>query len=134
MNLLETEPGAFDLGICIGSTHAFGSGDAAYPNTIGRLRQIVRPGGYAREHIPGAINIPHRMMNPASTNQLSKDVLIVTYCDGIGCNGSTKGALNMLDLGFRVKELLGGLDWWKRDGHKTSVTVADEAPAACGCA
>ena len=88
---------------------------------------------YAQGHIPGAINIPHRMMNPASTNKLSKDALIVTYCDGIGCNGSTKGALNMLDLGFRVKELLGGLDWWKRDGHKTSGTVADEASAACGC-
>jgi hypothetical protein len=24
----------------------------------------------------------------------------------------------MLKLGFRVKELIGGLDWWKRDGHK----------------
>ena len=45
--------------------------------------------------------------------------IIVTYCDGIGCNASTKGALNMTRLGFRVKELMGGLDWWKRDGHPT---------------
>jgi cyclopropane fatty-acyl-phospholipid synthase-like methyltransferase len=39
INILEAEPGAFDLGICIGSTHAFGAGDSAYPNTIGRLRR-----------------------------------------------------------------------------------------------
>ena len=45
--------------------------------------------------------------------------LVVTYCDGIGCNASTKGALKMAELGFRTKELIGGLDWWKRDGHPT---------------
>jgi rhodanese-related sulfurtransferase len=25
----------------------------------------------------------------------------------------------MTELGFRTKELIGGLDWWKRDGHPT---------------
>jgi hypothetical protein len=29
---------------------------------------------------------------------------------------STKGADNLARLGFNVKELLGGLNWWKRDG------------------
>jgi hypothetical protein len=38
-------------------------------------------------------------------------------CDGIGCNGSTKGAYKLSSLGFKTKELLGGLDWWRRDGH-----------------
>jgi rhodanese-related sulfurtransferase len=76
---------------------------------------------FAREHIAGAINQPHRSMNADSTKDLvekypDRDALIVMYCDGIGCNASTKGALAMLDLGFRVKELMGGLDWWKRDG------------------
>ena len=44
-NEFEVARGAFDAGICIGSTHAFGAGDAAYPNTIARLQQWVRPGG-----------------------------------------------------------------------------------------
>lgn len=30
-----------------------------------------------------------------------------------------KGALKMAALGFKVKELLGGLDWWRRDGYET---------------
>lgn len=77
------------------------------------------PEAYQKEHIPGAINIPYRKMSEETTNHLDKSALIVTYCDGIGCNASTKGALNMAKLGFRVKELIGGLDWWKRDGHKT---------------
>lgn len=74
---------------------------------------------FEREHIPGAINIPHRTMSEDTTRHLNKAVLYVTYCNGIGCNGSTKGALNMVKLGFQVKELIGGLDWWKRDGYRT---------------
>ena len=91
------------------------------------------PEAYQKEHIPGAINIPHRKMNEETTKQLDKTALVVTYCDGIGCNASTKGALNMTKLGFRAKELIGGLDWWKRDGHKTEGGAATTNPIACGC-
>lgn len=71
------------------------------------------------EHIPGALNIPHRGMSPETTAILSKDHLHVVYCDGIGCNASTKGAINLLKLGFQVKELIGGIEWWKKDGYQT---------------
>ncbi|MDH5323937.1 MAG: rhodanese-like domain-containing protein [Gammaproteobacteria bacterium] len=84
---------------------------------------------YAAEHIPGALNIPHRTMSAETTKHLDKSKLIVTYCDGIGCNASTKGALNMSRLGFTVKELLGGLDWWKRDGYATDAGVGKETKA-----
>ena len=77
------------------------------------------PQAYQKEHIAGAINIPHREMAEETTKHLDRTALVVTYCDGIGCNASTRGALRMATLGFRVKELIGGLDWWKRDGHKT---------------
>jgi len=72
-----------------------------------------------REHIAGAISLPHREMSRETTAAIDRDALVVTYCDGIGCNASTKGALRMAELGFRTKELIGGLDWWKRDGHPT---------------
>jgi rhodanese-related sulfurtransferase len=77
------------------------------------------PQSYQKEHIPGAISLPHRTMTKESTHHVDRNALVVVYCDGIGCNASTKGALNLSHLGFRVKELLGGLDWWKRDGYKT---------------
>jgi rhodanese-related sulfurtransferase len=74
---------------------------------------------FVQEHIPGAISLPHRTMNAVSTRDFDRSALYITYCDGIGCNASTKGALKLAELGFRVKELIGGLDWWKRDGYAT---------------
>lgn len=78
---------------------------------------VRSPQAFEAEHIPGALNVPHRSMNPETTSQFDRETLYVTYCDGIGCNGSSKGALNMARLGFKVKELVGGMDWWRRDGH-----------------
>lgn len=89
---------------------------------------------YENEHILSAINIPHRTMTAESTKGLNKSKTYVTYCDGIGCNASTKGAVNLAKLGFKVKELLGGLDWWKRDGYATDGKQSTEGTLmTCGC-
>ena len=72
-------------------------------------------------------------MSNATTAHLDKGALIVTYCDGIRCNGSTKGALNMLQLGFRVKELIGGLDCWRYDGYPIEGLETAEPAGSCGC-
>ena len=89
---------------------------------------------YEKEHIPTAINIPHKTMTEDTTKHLDKEILYVTYCDGIGCNASTKGALNMTKLGFKVKELLGGLDWWIRDGYETKgLEGRNSKNIECGC-
>ncbi len=89
---------------------------------------------FESEYIPGAINIPHRTMSVETTSHLDKGKLYITYCDGIGCNASTKGAYNMAKLGFKVKELIGGLDWWKRDGYETNGTKATEGRKyICSC-
>ena len=90
--------------------------------------------GYEKEHIPGAINLPHRNMNAETTKDLDREVTYVCYCDGIGCNASTKGALNMARLGFTVKELLGGIEWWKFDGYATEGTQATSGTKIeCAC-
>jgi len=89
---------------------------------------------FEREHIPGAVSLPHREMNEQAAKTLDRAALYVVYCDGIGCNASTKGALNLARLGFAVKELIGGLDWWKRDGHSTQSDMPDSAKTGPGCA
>ena len=89
---------------------------------------------FAKEHIPGAINLPHRGICTNSTEVLDKSKTYVCYCDGIGCNASTKTALKLLTLGFKVRELIGGLDWWKRDGYQTAgLEGRDGTPVGCGC-
>jgi rhodanese-related sulfurtransferase len=90
--------------------------------------------GFEKEHIPGAINIPHRNMDENSTSHLDRSKTYVCYCDGIGCNASTKGALNMTKLGFQVKELIGGIEWWKFDGYATVGTGnTNGLPIKCSC-
>jgi rhodanese-related sulfurtransferase len=78
--------------------------------------------GYNKEHIPGAINLPQREMDENTTKHLDKSKIYVCYCVGIGCNASTRGALKMTKLGFKVKELIGGIEWWKSDGYATEGT------------
>lgn len=89
---------------------------------------------FDKEHIPSAINLPHREMCTNSTSFLDKSKTYICYCDGIGCNASTKAALKLLTLGFKVKELTGGIDWWKRDGYATEGENAQAGTAVdCGC-
>jgi rhodanese-related sulfurtransferase len=90
--------------------------------------------GFEAERIPTAINIPHREMTADNTKHLDKEILYVTYCDGIGCNASTRGAINMTKLDFKVKELMGGIEWWKFDGYATEGTKAAKGlQIECAC-
>jgi rhodanese-related sulfurtransferase len=97
------------------------------------------PDLYERGHVPGAINFPHRTMTAESVQRLPREALYVTYCDGIGCNASTKAALKLAGFGFRVQEMLGGIDWWMRDGlpvargAEAGSLVQPAAAIACGC-
>jgi rhodanese-related sulfurtransferase len=62
------------------------------PTTIdrSRLREMLRAGAqlvevlarreYDEEHIPGAISIPLRELNRATTSQLDKSRPVITYC------------------------------------------------------
>ena len=75
------------------------------------------PESYARGHVPGAISFPHRTMTADSAARLlPAGVPVVTYCDGVHCNASTKAAARLSALGYEVKEMLGGLEGWRRDG------------------
>lgn len=86
------------------------------------------------ECIPGAVSLPYSEIDQANTKDLDRDVLYVAYCSGIGCNASTKGALNLSKLGFRVKELIGGIECWKLDGYATEGASAKSGlKAECAC-
>lgn len=93
---------------------------------------------YLAGHIPGAICVPHAEMTAERLELLSRSPVYIIYCDGIGCNGSTWGAFKLASAGFRVKELLGGLDFWRRDGHPITSgaepgSMAGRPLQTCGC-
>jgi len=55
---------------------------------------------YAAGHIPGAVSFPHKEMTAETTASLDCEAVYVVYCDGIGCNASTKGTYKLARLGF----------------------------------
>ena len=67
------------------------------------------PDSYAGGHVPGAVNLPYRKIDASTTSFITKDKVVVTYCDGVFCNASTKAAARLTALGFRVKEMLDGM-------------------------
>jgi rhodanese-related sulfurtransferase len=93
------------------------------------------PADFEARRIAGAINLPYRTMNAQTTAHLPKDKVLVTYCWHTGCNASTKGALKLALLGFRVKELVGGLEYFIKEGGRVEGTLENEANRArelCG--
>lgn len=75
------------------------------------------PESFAKRHLPGAVNLPYRTIDAKTTASLSKETPIVTYCTSVSCNASTKGAARLAALGFRVKEMVGGIDAWQAEGY-----------------
>ncbi|WP_084467302.1 rhodanese-like domain-containing protein [Actinokineospora inagensis] len=88
-------------------------------------------------HIPGAVHLPTREI--ACNTVIPPGARVVTYCWGPGCNGATKAALEFARLGHPVREMLGGFEYWAREGFPVegSMTspVADPLTTvvACGC-
>ena len=83
---------------------------------------------FAQCHIPGAVSLPHRTISESSTVGLSRYRVLVVYCWGPGCNAATKAAAKLAALGFRVKEMIGGLEYWRREGYPVEGTLGDAAP------
>ncbi|MGY1617873.1 rhodanese-like domain-containing protein [Geodermatophilus sp. SYSU D00691] len=71
---------------------------------------------WAQGHVPGAVHLPGREIPARAAAELDPAVPVVTYCWGPGCNGATRAALALALLGYRVREMLGGFEYWAREG------------------
>ncbi|MGP4023090.1 rhodanese-like domain-containing protein [Actinomadura sp. 3N407] len=67
-------------------------------------------------HIPGALHLPAAEIAGLAATRIPRDVTVVVHCWGPGCNGATKAALRFAELGFPVKEMIGGFEYWAREG------------------
>jgi rhodanese-related sulfurtransferase len=95
-------------------------------------------------HVPGAVHLPTALVAEQAEHLLDKAVPVVTYCWGPGCNGATKAALALAELGYQVKEMLGGFEYWVREGFEfetwegrqrrpADVLTAPDGAEDCGC-
>jgi rhodanese-related sulfurtransferase len=90
-------------------------------------------------HVPGAVHLPGREIVAGADDELDRSVPVVTYCWGPACNGATRAALALAARGFRVREMLGGFEYWAREGLPVETTAGAHSPVpdpltvSCGC-
>lgn len=66
-------------------------------------------------HIAGALHLPGDMLDTRLAT-LPRDRTLVVYGWGPGCNGATHTARRLIAEGFDVRELIGGYEYWVRNG------------------
>ena len=67
--------------------------------------------------IRGAIHMPYRQIAERAPDEIPADMPVVVYCWSPGCNAGTKGALEFAKLGYSVREMIGGYEYWAREGQ-----------------
>lgn len=67
-------------------------------------------------HAVGAIHMPTATISNRASTEVPQDMPVVVYCWGPGCNGGTKAALEFAKLGYEVREMIGGFEYWAREG------------------
>ena len=69
-----------------------------------------------RGHAAGALHIPRQQL-AERVAELGEGIPVVVYCWSPGCNGGAKAALELARLGVPVKEMIGGFEYWAREGY-----------------
>lgn len=82
---------------------------------------------YQFGHIPKAESFPLSDISPASVEKLSKDKLIVVYCQSASCNMSHMAAVKLKSHGFDVKDYKGGVMEWTLKGNTLESVKTDPA-------
>lgn len=85
---------------------------AAMPYSILDVRGVA---SFERGHLPGARSCPSSSINAEVAAALPEGMLVV-YCWGPGCNGAQKAAARLAAHGRQVKEMIGGFEYWVREG------------------
>ncbi|MFK4730020.1 rhodanese-like domain-containing protein [Agromyces mediolanus] len=66
--------------------------------------------------VPGAVHLPTRAIAERAAAVVPAGAAVVVYCWGPGCNGAQRAALEFARLGHPVKEMIGGFEYWVREG------------------
>jgi rhodanese-related sulfurtransferase len=74
--------------------------------------------GWRQGRIPGAVHVPGGGLAERIGSVVPDlHAPVVVYCWGPGCNGSTRAALRLAEMGYtQVRELIGGFEYWAREG------------------
>lgn len=77
-------------------------------------------------HVRGAVHMPKPEMPARIPREFASGTAFVAYCWGPGCNGATRAGLIISELGFAVKEMIGGFEYWAREGLPVDAVVGGQ--------
>ena len=80
---------------------------------------------WTQGRITGAIHMPYAEIPDRALREIDPETPVVVYCWSPGCNAGQKGALAFAQLGYRVREMIGGYEYWVREGQPYE---SDEGP------
>lgn len=87
--------------------------------------QVAWDQGHAR----GAIHMPKPQMAERIPS-FDTGTKFVVYCWGPGCNGATRAGLIISQLGYEVREMIGGFEYWAREGFPVDAAGVDPVTGA----
>ena len=80
------------------------------------LLDVRSRAAYDAGHIPGAVILPYARDRRRGARPRCGDGLLVVYCWGPGCNAAQHAGARIAGLGRQVKEMLGGWEYYVREG------------------
>jgi rhodanese-related sulfurtransferase len=72
---------------------------------------------WAQGRVAGAVHMHYSEIENRARAEIPADADVVVYCWSPGCNAGAKGALEFARLGYRVREMIGGFEYWVREGY-----------------
>lgn len=87
------------------------------------LIDVRSTAAWQQGRIQGALHMPYQEMTQRAPLELDPSVPVVVYCWSPGCNAAHKGALILSQLGYAVRDMIGGYEYWVRSGQP----VVDDA-------
>lgn len=72
---------------------------------------------WAQGRISGAVHMPYREIAERAPREIPAGTPVVVYCWSPGCNAGAKGAVQFAKLGYAVREMIGGYEYWVREGQ-----------------
>jgi rhodanese-related sulfurtransferase len=72
---------------------------------------------WAQGRVQGAVHMHYSEIVERAPSEIPVDAQVVVYCWSPGCNAGAKGALEFAKLGYAVREMIGGFEYWVREGY-----------------
>lgn len=85
------------------------------------LLDVRGPGAFARGHVAGSVNLPHREIDAVRMAPWPTGTPFVIYCAGPHCNGANRAAVRLAELGRPVKLMIGGVTGWLDEGFELAI-------------